>query len=374
VPHHSPTRPLGSPRTWPPRCRAWALFVLVARIALGIVLAGLAACAPAAGPTPARPGGNLASTVQSAPLPADATGVLTYQRDGNVYALPLDTKAERKLTDFPPQSQAVFSARSPDGARLAYVRVEGFGSTLWLSDASGGDGRKVVDESASYATLEYPQWTPDSKSIVYTYHGFIVENGSIKGEVFRAERLDPDGGERTSLAPDAEGPTMAPDGSLAFVRTTRTGQQLVLLDPTGAERILIPERTFVSLAAPRFSLDGKRIAFRAYGKGPVSGALTPRHPGAASVIADAVDALGTALGPTVALAHGEPWDIWTVDVSGGVRELAKLTEDDPTVTWSPDSRYVAASGGTGVYVIEAASGQTTQLQTIGGFGGIDWTR
>jgi len=35
---------------------------------------------------------------------------------------------------------------------------------------------------------------------------------------------------------------------------------------------------------------------------------------------------------------------------------------------------VAVSGGTGVYVIDAASGNTTQLVQVGGFGGIDWTR
>ena len=37
-------------------------------------------------------------------------------------------------------------------------------------------------------------------------------------------------------------------------------------------------------------------------------------------------------------------------------------------------RYVAVSGGTGVYVVDAASGSTSQLVQVGGFGGIDWTR
>lgn len=342
--------------------------------ALGLVLAGLGACSLGAGPAPTKPGSNPAAAVPSAPLPADATGVLTYQRDGNVYTLPLDTKTERKLTDFPPQSQAVFSARSPDGAHLIYVRIEGFGSTMWLSDASGGGARKVIDESGSYATLEYPQWTPDSKAVVYTYHTFVVENGSIKGETIRAERLDPESGERTTLAADAEGPTMAPDGSLVFVRTTRSSQQLVLVDPAGAEKILVPERSFVNMAAPRFSPDGRRVAFRAYGPGPASGAIGPGGAGALRGLAALGRRLAAAWEPLVAAAHGEPWDIWAVEIGGGVRQLAKLTEDDPTVTWSPDSRYAAVSGGTGIYVIDGTTGQTTQLQKVGGFGGIDWTR
>jgi Tol biopolymer transport system component len=173
---------------------------------------------------------------------------------------------------------------------------------------------------------------------------------------------------------EAEGPTMAPDGSLAFVRTTRSGQQLVLLDAAGAEKVLIPERTFMSLAAPRFSPDGTRIAFRAYGNGPATGRLVPTEPGATGMLADLARRLGAALGPGIASAHGEPWDIWMFEMGGGVRQLAKLTEDDPTVTWSPDSRYAAVSGGTGIYVVDGANGQTTQLQKVGGFGGIDWTR
>jgi hypothetical protein len=335
-------------------------------------LTGLAACSkPSASSglpaVPTRP------AIAFAPLPAGLGGVLTYQRDGNVYVLLLDSKAERKVTDFPPQSQAVFSARSPDGAHLAYVRIEGFGSTLWVSDATGGGERKLVDESSSYATLERPQWTPDSKAIVYTYHAFIVEGGAIKGETIRGEKVDPETGERTPLAPDAEGPTMAPDGSMAFVRTTRTGQQLVLLDPDGTEKILVPERSFSSMAAPKFSPDGKRIGFAAVGTGPTSGQTAPgttHTTGLAAVL----DGLRGALGPSIALAHGEPWDIWMAEVGGSVKMLSKLTEDEPTVTWSADSRYAAVSGGTGVYVIDAANGQTSQLTQVGGFGGIDWTR
>jgi dipeptidyl aminopeptidase/acylaminoacyl peptidase len=315
-----------------------------------------------------------------AALPAAVSGVLTYQRDGNVYLLPLDSKAERKLTDYPMASPAVFSARSPDGSRLAVVRLDGTGSSLYLMNADGSDERKLLDESAGYTTLERPQWTPDGAAILYTYHGFVVEGGSIKGETFRAERLDPATGERTPLAPDAEGPTLAPDGSLAFVRTTRGGQQLVLLDPSGAERVLVAERTFVSLAAPRFSPDGQRIAVTAVGEGPKLGGAGPAGAeptaggGAVGWLRERFGALTGLLAAPIAYAHGEPAHTWVVERSGGVRRVGSLAEDEPTLAWDDSGQYLAVSGGTGVYVLEVASGQPTQLTRVGGFGGIDWTR
>jgi WD40-like Beta Propeller Repeat len=343
----------------PPATRA--VSALVRRLAILLVSLAIIplACGSPANPVPAKPVGQPAL----APLPADVTGLLTFQREGNLYTLPVDAKSDRKITDFPLTSPAIFSARSPDGSRLAYVRIEGMGSTLSVGSGDGSDAKKIVDESATVTTLERPQWTPDGTGIVFTYHGFVVEGGSVKGEVFRAERVDADGGNRTVLAPDAEGPSLAPDGSLTFVRTTRAGQQLVLLLPDGTEKVLVADRTFLNVAAPRFSHDGKRIAFSAVGDGPSVGRT--RSHGLADLLQ---------LGTPVAWAHGEPWDIWLADVGGAVRRLSKLTEDEPTTAWAESDRYVAVSGGTGVYVIDAASGSTTQLVQTGGFGGIDWTR
>jgi dipeptidyl aminopeptidase/acylaminoacyl peptidase len=336
------------------------------RLLLALALAGGLAslhCQPA-------PSGSTARSAPAASLPADVQGTLTYQRDGNIYVLPLVSKAERKLTDFPPASPAVFSARSPDGSRLAYVRQEGLGSVLYVANGDGTDPRKLLDVTAAGATLERLQWTPAGDALLYTYHGFLMEGTRILGELFRAERLDPAGGSPTVLAEDAEGPSMAPSGAIAFVRTTRTGQQLVVREPGGAERVLVAERSFVSLAAPRFSRDGKRLAFVAVGEGPQVGAVAPPW---ALDPRRALTALRDALGPRPALAHGEPWDIWLAELGGGVRRVNKLAEDEPTVAWSADDRYLAVSGGTGVYIIEVASGQATQLTRAGGFGGIDWT-
>lgn len=338
----------------------------------------LFACLTAASVVAACSGSAVGQTNrQAAPppssLPPGVVGVLTYQRDGNIYNLPLDSKTERKLTDFSPVTPAVFSARSNDGTRLAYVRVEGLGTVLWVSNADGSEPRKLVDASSAGATIERPQWTPDGSAILYTYHGFIIEGTRILGEQYRVDRADAATGVTTTLIEEAEGPTQAPNGAIAFVRTTRTGQQLVVRDSAGAERVLIAERIFPNLAAARFSRDGQRIAFSGVGEGPQSG----QRPGGADRLAAGragwPDWLRLNLGPRTAYAHGEPWDIWLAELGGAVRRVAKLTEDEPTSAWSDDDRFLAVSGGTGVYTIDVANGQTTQLAKVGGFGGIDWT-
>ena len=55
------------------------------------------------------------------------------------------------------------------------------------------------------------------------------------------------------------------------------------------------------------------------------------------------------------------------------RWRSKLAEDEPTVAWGDGGRYLAVSGGTGVYIIDVNTGQPIQLTKVGGFGGIDWT-
>jgi Tol biopolymer transport system component len=76
----------------------------------------------------------------------------------------------------------------------------------------------------------------------------------------------------------------------------------------------------------------------------------------------------------VASAHGPPWDLWEVRLDGsGLRRLTELAEDDPSIAWSPDGRWLAFQGGTGVYLVEAATTALHQISETVGFGGIDWT-
>ena len=79
------------------------------------------------------------------------------------------------------------------------------------------------------------------------------------------------------------------------------------------------------------------------------------------------------LGPTVAAAHGLPWDLWEIRLDGsGLRRLTNLAEDDPSLAWSPDGRWLAFQGGSGVYIVDVATTTLYQLSEAVGFGGMDW--
>jgi Tol biopolymer transport system component len=305
---------------------------------------------------------NLAGTrgLAAGTLPADVSGVLTYHRSANVYALSLDNKAERKLTNYPPGPAVEYAARSSDGSRLAIVGPSSAGSTLTLMDAQHPDSRVLLQESARYTSLKRPQWSPDARNILYTVHQYLTDGTSLTGEKFQAEQIDVDGSNRRVIASDALDAVLAVDGTTTFVRRSSTSDELVVLRPDGTERVLVPPGSFVSLAAPRFSPDGQWIAFAAVSAGLQRGERL-RGP-------------TFRFGPAVAYAHGLPWDIWLVDLSGNIRLVNKLAEDDPTLAWSPDGRYLAVSGETGVYVIQVSNGQVNRLANVGGFGGIDWTR
>ena len=54
---------------------------------------------------------------------------------------------------------------SPDGKRIAYVRLHGGSSDVYLMNADGSHPRNLTRNAREDA---YPRWSPDGKRIVYT--------------------------------------------------------------------------------------------------------------------------------------------------------------------------------------------------------------
>lgn len=150
-------------------------------------------------------------------------------------------------------------ALSPDGTRLAYVRLSEQGYTeLWTSRLDGSERRKVSPDGQGMATASSsPDWSPDGQRIAFAFGA----PGQLRINVMNA-----DGSNRQVVSagvPDGADYDVdwSPDGTrLAFVRTTSParGDLVILTIATGQERVFgLGSRT----RHPAWAPDGQTIVF-----------------------------------------------------------------------------------------------------------------
>ncbi len=303
-------------------------------------------------------------TAAASPVP----GRLLIARDGNLLLLDLATRAETPLTHFPRGAFAAAPAVSPDRRRIAYTYYvvpsnpkDLGGSDLAVMGADGGDPHVIWAHGEPGTSFEEPCWAADGQAILATRRAARYVNGSYQGETTSIVRVSADGARLTTLVADGQSPAASPDGRwLVYATANAQGatDRLWIADAAGrSPRELLAGQGFTLVRAPRFSPDSQRIAFAAVG-GPVRpAAVVPSGPFA----------------PAVALAHGIPWEVWTVRVDGGdLRRLTHVQEDSPTPAWSPDGTWIAFTGEIGIYLVNAAGTTTLRLSTRVSGGGIAW--
>jgi Tol biopolymer transport system component len=303
--------------------------------------------------------------------PAEASGRLVLPRARDVFQVAAGTASEQRLVSGSPLTTVTQASWSPDGRRIAYSLFRFWrperpaGSDLLTVGADGGEPTAVLPAVGEDVSFTEPVWTPDGAALVYAAIIRIADSrlGETRNQV---ERVPAGGGERTVLVDNALSPAVSRDGRrLAFLRATQTATQedvsLWVADADGRDpRVVLADTRFNSLAFPRFSPTEDKIAFAAVG-GPVGPASRQ-------------GAQHLPLVPSVALAHGLPWDLWEIRTDGsGLRRLTDLAEDDPSIAWSPDGRWLAFQGGSGVYLVDVGPSTLYQISDAVGFGGIDWT-
>jgi dipeptidyl aminopeptidase/acylaminoacyl peptidase len=208
----------------------------------------------------------------------------TWNRDGQfqLCAVPVAGGEVRQLTndadaaqmpDWTPDSRSILFRQDHDGDE---------NTNLLLIPAAGGSVHRVTDNPQTVDGS--PSFTPDGRTVVFGSNGdgpYHIYRVSVDGG--RPQQLT--SGEHSELAIE-----VSPDGSLAvFARRIPAGAQmrsaLGLLDlATGAERVL---GTFgVHAATPHWSPDGKMVLFSDDSSGfqqvilvdAATGAATPLSP------------------------------------------------------------------------------------------------
>jgi Tol biopolymer transport system component len=303
--------------------------------------------------------------------PPEAAGRLVLPRARELWQVAPGTAAEQRVLGGTPLTTVTQASWSPDGRRIAYSLFRFWrpdrpaGSDLLTVSADGGEPTTVLPAVGEDVSFTEPVWSADGSSLIYA--AVLRVAGSRLGETRnQVERVPAAGGERAVLVDDAFSPAVSRDGrQLAFLRAPTAAAEgdvkLWTADADGRNpRLVLDDPRFISLAFPRFSPTGDRLAFAAVGGpvGPASRQSTYLPP----------------LAPGIAMAHGLPWDLWEIRLDGsGLRRLTDLAEDDPSLAWSPDGRWLAFQGGSGVYVIDVATTTLYQLSDAVGFGGMDWT-
>ncbi len=131
--------------------------------------------------------------------------------------------------------------------------------------------------------------------------------------------------------------------------------------------MLVADKVFQSVLAPRFSPDGRWVLFAASGppSHPLPGALQLQRQGCQPVLFCAV--------AQPVYADGLPWDLWLVSVDGKhFQQLTNVGFDSPWPAWSRDGKYIAIFETTGFYVLDVARRLLSQWQPQGGHGAMDW--
>ena len=272
-----------------------------------------------------------------------------------------------ELTTQSDSSHAVVAAGGPfpgGGAR---------GADLLNLDLASGETSPLLLRAESRESLNSPTWWSDRATLLFERQDLGGQTVGAPGQEVprypsRIERVMADGSGRGVLVAQGRQPSAAPDGTrLVLARTTSQGAALLLWSQAdGSISTLIPEGQFADVAYPQFSPHSDQVAFVA----PQSGRGNSQPPAPA---ASGLDLAAAFFGPSVASAHGIPWDPWVINVDGsGLRRVAETSADEPSVAWSPDQTQLFVYSGTGSYVVDAASGSATALTFVTGYGPTVW--
>jgi len=303
----------------------------------------------------------------------------------SIFLLSVEMADRRKLTS--PPGGAVgdyYPAFSPDGKWLAFVRATSLATTdLYLLPLSGGELRRLTWDNL---TIQGVAWTADSREIVFASQ----RGGGARG----LWRIATTGGtpERASaIGQDVFGPAISPRGDRLAYTQTLNDSDIWRIELNAAQKGKSPVKLIASSlhdSAPDYSPDGRKIVFastRSGGRGlwvcDSDGArprlLIDRGPYVTGTPRWSPDGRWIAFDsrsndPDTA---GNP-DIHVISSEGGPpRRLTTDPAEDVAPSWSRDGRWVyfgsTRGGSMQIWKTPAAGGQAIQVTREGGFEGFE---
>lgn len=266
----------------------------------------------------------------------------------------------------PPDGGLVMGiAASPDGTQLAVAYAppseEGFqiGTTdLYLTPSDSPDLQPVFVRDNRNESFRNPSWSPDGERVYFAHQRPILDDqDATAGIELYTEWVSADGVERGVLIEGADMLALSSDNThMTYARfdTTTYKQGLWIAERDGSNaREIVPPDMFQAVSSPRFTPDGSSVIFSASGE---------RQQLAAR-----------AAGVGVALAHGEPWNIWQLELAtSDMTRLTPVTLDGPWTAWSPDGQHYAVLSAEGVIIVR--EGQYHLIAEVTDEGEITWAR
>jgi WD40-like Beta Propeller Repeat len=305
------------------------------------------------------------------PQPQPNSGMLAVV-GRQVAWLNLEAPRHQPVSRFPATANALELTAQPDVSHVVVSVGSAFpgggarGADLMSLEVTSGETAPLLQRSDPHESLNSPAWWPDRATLLFERQDLSGQTVSPPGQEVprypsRIERVMSDGSGRGILLPDGRQPSAAPDGTrLVYARTTNQGASLLIWSQAdGSVQTLVPEGRFADVAYPHFSPRSDQIAFVA----PQSGLNGSAEP----------TLLASLFGPTLAYAHGIPWDPWIINADGsGLHRVAETAGDEPSVAWSPDETQLFVYSGVGSDIVDAASGTLTPLKFVQGYGPVVW--
>jgi TolB protein len=140
---------------------------------------------------------------------------------------------------------------------LLYAHRGSGNSALYIYSPQGTELRKLSDNADKPVQDEFPAWSPDGKSVVFS---------SDRTGQHNLWRLDANGVKRlTDFKGTDTSPAFSPDGTkIVFCRYMSPHPRLCIMNADGSNVVVLSKDAKLSSLDPAWSPDGKQIAFASW--------------------------------------------------------------------------------------------------------------